>query len=409
MELNVQLGEQSESSQDDKSQVWSTPQVPGCSNGQSLQFVVKDYGKGIEEKDFEKIFRPFTQASSETERLYGGTGLGLAITAKLVKALGGTVSVDSEIGKWTKMIVDLPLSSDSFATADVPTLSSQLENCSVVLLGGSAHDMSHVGKICGAYNVAFVSQSSLEKFGSALPKKHSGGELNAFVCLINEDIYNHDACKSLMASNPTKKMIFLTYGPEFRFKEAQGHYRSFSRMLPSVLIRTLGDYVKEGPPATDSCLRPRQVDGSATTSYQDLRVLLAEDNLVNQKVAKRILNRIGIDKIKVVENGKLAVEAEATGAYDLVLMDVQMPIMDGLEACKLIVDRQQGVDFPTMVVFCTAHVLDTFKVKCDQAGGSGFLSKPFRLQDVEAFLKTLPTPIGRWGLLDTTETSNGDD
>lgn len=407
MELNVQLGEQSESSQDNKPQVGSPPQVPGCSNGQSLQFIVKDYGRGIEEKDFEKIFRPFTQASSETERLYGGTGLGLAITAKLVKALGGTVSVDSEVGKWTKMIVDIPFASNSVATADIPTLSSQLENCCVVLLGGCAHAMSHLGKICSAYDVAFVSQNSLEKFGSAVPKKQSGRALNAFVCLINETIYNHDACKSLMASNPQKKMIFLTYGPQFRFKEAQGHYRSFSRMLPSVLIRTLGDYVKEGPPATDPCLR--RLDRSATTSYQDLRVLLAEDNLVNQKVAKRILNRIGIEKITVVENGKLAVEEEATGAFDLVLMDVQMPIMDGLEACRLIVDRQQGVDFPAKVVFCTAHVLDTFKVKCDQAGGSGFLSKPFRLQDVQAFLESLSTPIGRWGLLDTSETPNGDD
>jgi len=404
VELNVELVQRSLSSQVDNPQV-----SPGCSTGQSLQFIVKDYGKGIEEADFEKIFRPFTQASSETERLYGGTGLGLAITAKLVKALGGTVVVDSKVEEWTKMIVDIPVASNS-ATADVPALSSQLQNCTAVLLGGSADDISLLGKIFSEYNVAYVPHDSLEEFERALPEQHSRREGNAFVCIINETIYNHDAFNSLMTKNPQSKMTVLTYGPHFLSKEAEGHYRSFSRMLPSVFLKSLGDYVKKAQKTNEACLRRSQIlRRSAAASYRDLRVLLAEDNLVNQKVAKRILQRIGISQVTVVENGKLAVEEEATGAFDLILMDIQMPVMDGVEACKLIVDRhqQQGVEFPAKVVFCTAHVLDAFKIKCAEAGCSGFLSKPFRLQDVESFLESLPLPIGRWGL-DTTARPNAD-
>lgn len=377
------------------------------SKGRTLRFIVKDYGRGIEKKDFKKIFLPFTQTSSETERLYGGTGLGLAISAKIVEALGGTISVDSKVGQWTEMIVDLPSTANN-ATADMAALSSPLQNCTVVLLGGSAQETSHLEKTLNAYGVAFDSYGGLEEFERVLALRksrgfQSGRDKNDHLCLINEDIYNPAAFKGLIASNPQRKTTCVTFGPQFRFKETQGHIRSFSRMLPSVLIGTMGKYLKEVPQTPVS---PQQVGGGSMV-YQDLRVLIAEDNLVNQKVAKRVLNRIGIDKVTIVENGKLAVEEEATGAFDLILMDVQMPVMDGLEACKLIVDRQQeqGAKFPAKVVFCTAHVLDSFKVKCEEAGGAGFLSKPFRLEDVKVSLESLPTPIGQWGL-DATESNH---
>jgi len=288
-------------------------------NSQTLRFIVKDYGKGIEEKDFEKIFLPFTQASSETERLYGGTGLGLAITKKLVKALGGTVSVESMSGKWTKMLVDFPLQNDS-AVADMRALSSQLHKSTLFLVGCSIDELAYLGRIFHAYDVNFVPYSDLEALERELPSHPAGAE-NVDICLINEDIYNKETCRRI-DRNAEHKMLFLSFGPQMKVKAPHGHYRSFPRMLPSVFMKILGTLVSEALMPASTV--PKLVRKASTPSFKDLRILIAEDNLVNQKVLVRILNRMGINNVEVVENGKLAVEREATVIFDLIFMDVQV-------------------------------------------------------------------------------------
>ena len=117
-----------------------------------------------------------------------------------------------------------------------------------------------------------------------------------------------------------------------------------------------------------------------------IKVLVAEDNKINQKVLKRTLMRVGINEeiLDIVENGKLAVEASEEKAYDIIFMDMQMPVMGGLEATKLIKERD-GKD-GAKVVFCTAHAVDQFREQADLAGGDGFVSKPFNLKKIKAVL-----------------------
>jgi CheY-like chemotaxis protein len=106
-----------------------------------------------------------------------------------------------------------------------------------------------------------------------------------------------------------------------------------------------------------------------------VRVLIAEDNLVNQKVLVRMLTRLGAENVDIVDNGEKAVDLEASKTYDLILMDMQMPVMDGIEACRRIVSRSEYVDgqqTPPKVVFVTAHAAENFQDECRKAGGTGF-------------------------------------
>lgn len=243
-----------------------------------LRFVVKDYGKGIKTEDIKNIFQPFNQGDKETERLYGGTGLGLAITSKLVKGLGGTVRVRSELGDWCEFVVDFPYSEDSEVEAAANWTNPQVPT----------------EMMTPTLSTPLTQNASVEKKALTLPA----------------------ACE------------------------------------------------KKG--------------------YADIRILVAEDNKINQKVLKRMLTRLGVNQVDIAENGQEAVEMEASRQYDLVLMDMEMPILDGLKAAKQILARTRpgSTDKLPKIVFVTAHALETFRAQAEAAGGRGFVSKPFKVQEI---------------------------
>merc|ERR1712166_460938 len=120
---------------------------------------------------------------------------------------------------------------------------------------------------------------------------------------------------------------------------------------------------------------------------RSLKVLIADDNAINQKVLYRILKRLGVTDITIVDNGKKAVDTSATTKFDCIFMDMEMPIMDGLEACKIIVARD-GKD-NSKVVFVTAHDIADIREKADAAGAFDYISKPLKMQDIHEFLKVI--------------------
>jgi signal transduction histidine kinase/ActR/RegA family two-component response regulator len=135
------------------------------------------------------------------------------------------------------------------------------------------------------------------------------------------------------------------------------------------------------------------------SSYANIRVLVAEDNKINQKVMKRMLLRLGLEQIDIVENGLEAVDREIAQRYDVILMDMDMPVMDGLEATRQIVARPrvESTDVAPKIFFVTAHALDTFRVQAKEAGGHGFISKPFNLQKIETIFSS-SSVVERWRL-----------
>jgi two-component system sensor histidine kinase/response regulator len=125
---------------------------------------------------------------------------------------------------------------------------------------------------------------------------------------------------------------------------------------------------------------------TSNTPWSTLRILVAEDNLVNQKVLNRMLERLEVESVTIVGNGEEAVKREAEEQFDLVLMDMQMPVMDGIEACKAIHKRQQGHPI-AKVVFVTAHVVYSFQQTCLDNGAIGCIGKPCNKKDVEDALQ----------------------
>lgn len=357
---------------------------------QVLRFVVKDYGKGIDKSEFEKIFQPFLQASAETERVYGGTGLGLAITAKLVHALGGIISVDSEEGKWSEFTVDLPFREEC---ADIDGFSQKLAGSTVFLINNLACEVTqHLKDVFKRYNVPCASFDNMEDLASAIAREGYISPERSYICLTHEDLYD---AKVLGILARQASSVLLTFGPKYSVKETAGHYRCPTQVLPTVLIKSIIEVVESAkvalrspPKKSPSCPSLSSMWGQSPSLVKvnsvpnsDLRILVAEDNIINQKVLARMLKRLNVEQVDIVDNGLKAVEQSAVKEYDVIFMDMQMPVMSGLDACRQIVAREDGRRLPT-IVFVTAHVSHAYEVECAKAGGGGFLPKPFNISEI---------------------------
>ena len=359
-----------------------TPAVP------VLRFVVKDYGKGIEKCEFEKIFKPFIQATAETERVYGGTGLGLAITSKLTHLLGATISVDSEPGKWSAFTVDFPFEKIQAIPPSTPSL---LNDTTVFMIGGcieSIATLSEAFRKLGVDCETFRKMKAVEESSALQVGKRVG---KSCICLVDEVAYDNNSYTLL---SQQVNSILLTHGPKFCVKNTSGHFRSLTRVLPSVLVNSMARAVEERGKGDAATYQETSIDTSCNAS-DDLRILIAEDNLVNQKVLCRMLHMLGLHSVDVVDDGKKAVDMEIEKEYDLVMMDLQMPVMDGIEACKNIVAREGGHSVPP-VVFLSAHASASHEIQCTKAGGFSFLSKPFNFREIEAIInKVRKLKVGR--------------
>lgn len=349
-----------------------------------LRFVVKDYGQGLSPHDYARIFQPFRQASRETEQVYGGTGLGLAITAKLVNALGGTLSVASQKGAWTRFTVDIP-----FVGAPVPVgrFSLGLSDASVLLVGPDCPERAQVCHYLEAFGASFQVFDTITELDEAISTENFLEPGRSYICLIQEECYEEETYQLLaeLASS-----VLFTYGPYFRVAECDGHFRSLCQVLPSVLVKAMLTALKNRQTGRERSSLHRQPSFSGIQDlYHDYNILIAEDNQVNQKVLSKMLNRIGINRVRIVDNGQEAVEADREECYDIILMDMQMPVLDGVGACKQILARQdRGMERTPTVIFVTANVSASSETACNNAGGSGFLSKPFNIPELERTLRS---------------------
>lgn len=349
-----------------------------------LRFVVEDNGKGIDENDLKRIFQPFQQASSTAENVYGGTGLGLSITQKIVTALGGTISVASKKGEWSKFTVDIPCQDPPVTIKD---LCLQVKNCVVHIVGFDEKEKLLAERVLKTYSMDGSFFTSLGDMLEVYERITLQPE-QIHVCLMHENCYDQARAQSFSQS------IVVTFGPKFTVKEdtIDFHIRSLEHLLPSYFINRLLRSVREKKRKYEEIVvgTSANAEEDKMASYSTMKILIAEDNIVNQKVLTRILGRLNVNDIEVVENGLEACKKEEQMEYDLIFMDQQMPIMGGLEACRQILDRYndknlQGRRRPT-IVFVTAHVSTDFEMECSEAGGSGFIPKPFNASTIEQSL-----------------------
>ena len=296
--------------------------------------MVKDYGKGIARQHLSSLFQPFLQAHGERNQLYGGTGLGLAITSKLVQALGGTIKVDSELARWTEFNVDLPCQSGP--PDSNPESGHHMIKCVKPML------ISHKSDESSAQSTSTIG-AELESL-----KRQATGD--------DTDTKDYERSKK-------------------RMKTAVEEHTKLAEAATAIQSRAAG----LNPPAPVCPSRSQSV----CSVLETVRVLCAEDNLVNQKLITRVLKKIGVKEVDLVDNGSKAVVKTKEKDYDLIFMDMQMPIMDGLQATRLIKKHQNASGASPRVVFVSAHALKEIKDEAMEAGADGFIAKPYNFGQIK--------------------------
>jgi len=340
-----------------------------------IHFAVIDYGKGIEKDDFEKIFQPFQQTDVGIKE-GGGTGLGLAIVRQLVELLGGNISVDSKVGEWTKFMFDIPLTVD---LDDKQLISEKLSKATVMLVSNSDVESTHLSKACEYFGVKYSHFGSLSELEATLGTFSFDAPA---AVIMQEDLFNEEIYEKL---SKRPKIAFMTFGPRGSVDKQQCHYLSLTRVFPSVLMQelcTMLDHASMARRLTASRLKE-----VPKVTFEGLKILVAEDNLVNQKVMNRMLERLGVTEVTLADNGQIAVDITAKESFDVIFMDMQMPVMDGLQATRIIKERKESAS--QKVIFLTAHTPDDFEAICRKNGAEDFLSKPCTINDLRACLQKL--------------------
>ncbi len=334
---------------------------------------VSDTGIGIPADHLDRLFDSFSQVDASTTRRFGGTGLGLAITKRLVEQMNGTVRVESEVGAGSTFTVTIPLAVAQGPPAAAPPAGTLLL---VEPHDGARAAVTVLAEHHGLDVVALATPTE------ALAWTEAGGRYDvAALALADGALHLADRLRSNPAPDQWGRPIVLLapIGSEVvsggLFDTVVGKPVSADR-FSEMMARLRGDL--KGPTETDP----------AAPIEADVRVLLVEDHEINRKVAVGLLARLGVTP-DVAEDGAQALEALGRAHYDLVLMDLQMPVLDGVEATRqlratLPADRQPRV------VALTANAFSEDAARCRDAGMDGFLTKPVRLADLRAELAGLP-------------------
>ena len=344
-------------------------------SGQTLRFAVQDTGIGIPADRIDRLFRAFSQVDDSTSRRFGGTGLGLAICMRLVDLMGGHIGVDSEEGHGSTFWFEVPLPAD--AELVLPALDG-IDGLWVVIVEPDDACALALDAALQALGVVHIARCTLAEWGQRANVGRA--VVLATLPLPADDIATLDR---LGASG--RAWVHLVAGPSQRADAQRLVGRegiegwlarpARSERLRGVLSHALG-LAEASVPSVDRLPVTRAA-----------RVLVAEDNPVNQKIAQWMLDRAGY-VCTIVNDGLQAMQAEAQTEFDVILMDCQMPVMDGFEATRRL--RARGCRLP--IIALTAGVLAEERAACIAAGMDAFLSKPVKLRDL---LTTIEESINR--------------
>ncbi len=343
-------------------------------NMHELALEVIDTGVGIEAEKLDVIFDAFSQSDVSDVRRFGGTGLGLSICRQLTSLMGGNIAVDSQVGVGSTFKVNFTLPE---LNGGEPLWSSPiLEGRSVTLCCSDVVMRRFLGDYMSRWGlrIRFVDSSSLARNWAVFEERSD--------CFVIETKALSDerlnALLSCAKESATPVVLLDSYQPRIFNDENSGNEFD-SMILPIVPSRLLGVLsLACGRREADD--ESEETKGESQSRFDGLSVLLAEDNQMNQEVAQRLLLALGVE-VTVVANGCLAVEEYERRDYDLVLMDVQMPEMGGIEATRhIMAAHRQG---PKPFIYClTAGDLEVESDRCREAGMVGFIGKPFAVEDL---------------------------
>jgi CheY-like chemotaxis protein/nitrogen-specific signal transduction histidine kinase len=356
-----------------------------------MRLSVRDTGIGIAKADQERLFDAFEQADASATREYGGTGLGLAISKRLVHLMGGEIGVDSEPGQGAEFwfTTTLRMQPDQDRREERAPDLANLEGVRTLVVDDHATNREVVGRMLTEWEMIWTEASSGAEALNALETARGAGtpfDL-AIIDMQMAGMDGGELCRIIRDDDGLAaiRLVLMTSvclpGEAKRAQEAGFDAYLSKPVKKSELRRCLATVMAPAPPTQG----PQ--DRGLVTRYTlrdderaRARILLAEDNIVNQKVAMRMLDKLGFSAQPVI-NGEQALRALQASIYDLVLMDVQMPVMDGLETTRRIranATKNANRDVPILAM--TAHAMKGDRERCLEAGMNDYLAKPIDAQ-----------------------------
>ncbi len=365
-------------------------------DGVGLSVTISDTGIGIPPEKLARIFEPFTQADSSSTRVYGGTGLGLTISTQLVARMGGAIAVESEVGRGSVFRFDAwfrPAQTPAAPSAPPPVL----EGLSVLIVDDNATNrriledtvrvwgMRPTGASSAAHGLAAIAAAT-EPFALIL--------LDANMPDVDGFMFAERLGATARSRGATIMMLSSAgqRGDAARCRELGIRAYLLKPVKRSDLLQAI--VAALSLPADAAAHRPLVTRHTMREERASLRVLLAEDNRVNQRLATRLLEKQG-HHVTVAANGQDAVsawaEAERAAPFDLIFMDVQMPVLDGFQATGAIREAEQRTGRRVPIVAMTAHAMQGDRERCLAAGMDDYLSKPLAQKDLVDLLARLAT------------------
>ena len=370
----------------------SLERLEECGSELLIRCQVQDTGAGISPAGLERLFTPFTQAEASITRRYGGTGLGLAICKKLVEAMGGEISATSTEGRGSTFSFTLRLQP---GPEPEPMVSGEIAGLRVLIADSQATCCRIFEEQLRAWGCDVSVEKDPGQVIENLRRANREGNPRDVILLDHRMIHLAEEIKSV-PELATASLVLVTALPH-RGDAEKSQQLDFSGYLTKPLhqkalqemLRTLAGF-KALPPES----RPTPLVTAHSLAEQSSRarrrVLVAEDNSVNQRVVARILEKAGY-ACDVVANGLEALEAVQRIAYDAVVMDCQMPVMDGFESTRQI-RALQGRAAQVYIIAATAGVTLEERKSCQDAGMDNFVAKPLRTENLLAVLESALPP-----------------
>jgi PAS domain S-box-containing protein len=363
-----------------------------------LRFQVSDTGIGIPQDAQQALFTPFTQADSTTTRRFGGTGLGLAISKRLAELMGGEIGLSSEPGKGSVFWFDLTLEVQSGNRR--PPVPPRLEHARILVVDHHASSREALCAMLHSWGVQPVEADSGE---AAITRSMAATQAgNPFHFLIADlhlpDLPGPELCRRLQSFPGAARVVFLAPAGEISEPSLpQGAVALVAKPVKqSSLFEALLDITAPSPENEIPKDLP-QANGAAcaTAESHPLRILVAEDHDINRRLAMLMLEKLGY-RPHFVGDGREALEATERIEYDVILMDCQMPVMDGYEATREIRRRESKPRSNPRrrihIIALTANAMRGDREKCLDAGMDAYLSKPVRLEDLRNALAAANPP-----------------
>ena len=388
----------------------SVRQLSQAADSTRIHLRVEDTGVGIPAETQARLFESFVQADRSTTRRFGGTGLGLAISRRLVELMGGEIGLTSAPGQGSHFWFTLPLPLAA-APARPPPAADLTGVHTLVVEDNPINQRVFQGQL-RSFGMRTALVGDPRQAIGALQAATAAGDPFELALLdhLMPDLDGEQLARQILADPAFAHLplVLLTssgqYGDRARFKQAGFAASLMKPVLAETLRHCLSGLLlphreSAGNRALEPGLGPIEPPRNLPLAKNPVRyrgqVLLAEDNLINRKVALGMLRKLGVE-IDTAEHGEEAVECCRAKAYDLILMDCQMPLLDGFDATRQI--RALAGDHRPAIVALTANAMESDRERCLLAGMDDYISKPFRQQDlIDAFERWLPRDSAQCG------------